>query len=67
MAFRKRMKMPSFFWASTISGADSSRVAATGESSSGYSLRQLRCIRRVEMMEPQMAPARPTRAAVTWV
>ena len=64
MALRKRMKMLSLgaagAWAfsSITSGASST----AGESISGQVLRQLRCMSRVDMMDPQNAPTKPTMA-----
>ena len=67
MAFRKRMKMLFCEPDSTRSSASSSWEAFTTISSisAGQALRQERCIRRVEMIEPQNAPNRPTKAAPT--
>ena len=64
MAFRKRMKTPSFLISSTCSSWMTSGVPSwTGLSRSGQALRQLRCITRVEMTDPQAAPKKPISAA----
>ena len=70
MALRKRMNtdsrlagLPSAPSSASASSASGEAPSIAGASISGKLLRVKRCISRVEMMLPQMAPNRPTSAA----